>query len=88
MKKTIKLKYVGTFEGFDVRHNLIYDILVNSGYDVQITEDADYVICDVFGENPYEYCNYPQVRIMYNGENFIPDLNLIDYTICSYPISF
>lgn len=86
--KTIKLKYVGTFEGFNEKQNLIYDILVGKGYDVQICEDADYVICDVFGENPYEFCKYPQVRIMYNGENFIPDFNLIDYAICPYPVQF
>ncbi|MDD5864105.1 MAG: glycosyltransferase family 10 [Firmicutes bacterium] len=85
--KTVKLNYVGVFDGFNPKQNLVYDILKGNGYDVQISDDPDYIICDVFGENPYEWCKYPQVRIMYNGENFIPDLNLIDYAICTYPIS-
>lgn len=86
--KTVKINYVGTFPGYDCEHNLIYDILKNRGYDVQIVDDPDYIICDVFGENRYDYCKYPQVRIMYNAENYIPDFNLIDYAICSYPIQF
>ncbi len=51
-----------------------------------MTDDADYIICSIFGP-VYEYCKYPQIRIMYEGENYIPDLNLIDYEICNYPIS-
>ena len=86
--KTVKINYCGTFSGYDPHQNLIYDILKGHHYDVQISEDPDYLICDVFGENPYEYCKHPQVRIMYNSENYIPDFNLIDYAICSYPIQF
>ena len=86
--KTVKINYSGTFTGYDPHQNLIYDILKGRGFDVQIVDDPDYLICDVFGENPYEYCKHPQVRIMYNSENYIPDFNLIDYAICSYPIQF
>lgn len=86
--KTVKLNYVGVGSYFDKEQNLIYDILKNNGYDVQITEDPDYLICDAFTENPYEYCGHPQVRIMYSGENYIPDFNLIDYAISPYPIAF
>ena len=88
MKKTIKLNYSGVQNGFDIKQNLIYDILVLNGYDVEISNEPEYLICDVFGENPYEYCGTPQVRIMYSGENIIPDFNLIDYSICPYPIAF
>lgn len=87
--KTIKLNYAGiNHDGFNKEQNLIYDILKNNGYDVQICDDADYLICDFFGENPYSYCGTPQVRIMYSSENLIPDFNLIDYSICPYPIQF
>ena len=86
--KTVKLNYIGVGSYFDKEQNLIYDILKNNGYDVQIVEDPDYLICDAFTENPYEYCGHPQVRIMYSGENYIPDFNLIDYAISPYPITF
>ena len=87
--KTVKLNYAGINEAeFNKEQNLIYDVLKNHGYDVQICEDPDYLVCDFSGENPYSYCGTPQVRIMYSGENMIPDFNLIDYAICPYPIRF
>lgn len=88
MKKTIKLNYAGIAEDFNKEQNLIYDILKINGYDVQIVEDPDYLICDFSGGSRYEYCGTPQVRIMYSGENYIPDFNLIDYAISPYPIAF
>lgn len=86
--KIIRLNYVGMGDDFDKTQNLIYDLLVIQGYDVRITEDPDYLICNFSQDNPYPYCGRPQVRIMHSGENYIPDFNLIDYSICPYPISF
>lgn len=86
--KTIKLNYAGIGEDFDKEQNLIYDILKINGYDVQIVEDPDYLICDFSSENRYAYCGTTPVRIMYSGENYIPDFNLIDYAISPYPIAF
>ena len=86
--KTVKLNYIGVGSYFNKEQNLIYDILKGKGYDVQITDDPDYLFCDSFTENPYEYCGHPQVRIMYSGENYIPDFNLIDYAISPYPVQF
>lgn len=84
--KTVKVKFIGTYPGFKPEQNRIYAIL-KKYYDVQITDDADYVLCDIFGD-PYEYCKYDQIRIMYVGENYTPDFNLVDYAISRYPISF
>lgn len=86
--KTIKLNYCGVGEDFDKTQNLLYDVLRLQGYDVQITQDPDYLLCEFSGDNPYPYCGTSQVRIMYSAENYIPDFNLIDYAICPYPISF
>lgn len=87
MKKKIKIKLVGFFEGFDPKINTVMQVL-NNLYDVEIDEkNPDYIICSVFG-TPYEYCKYPQIRIMISGENYIPDFNLVDYGISSYPLTF
>lgn len=86
--KTVKINYAHVEDYFDKEQNLIYDILKNHGYDVQISDEPDYIICDALGAEYYEYCKYPQVRIMCSGENYIPDFNLIDYSICPYPIRF
>lgn len=85
--KTIKIKFVGVCPGFEPDWMYLYHIITKY-YNVQIVEDdPDYVICDAF-EPFYEYCHYPQVRIMVNGENYVPDFNLVDYAISRYPITF
>lgn len=85
--KTIKIKFVGFWQGFNVEKNLLVDC-IRKNFDIQIVENnPDYIICSVFN-NAFEYCNYPQIRIMLSGENYVPDFNLIDYAISSYPISF
>ncbi len=87
--KSVKLNYVGMGDEFNPKQNLIYDILINNGYQVEISDEPDYMICgfcDV--DDPYRYCSANQVRIMYSGENYVPDFNLIDYAISPYPVSF
>ncbi len=84
--KTVKIKFVGYWKGFDYERTVLYKILCKH-YNVDVSESPDYVICSCFGD-PYEYCKYPQVRIMYVGENYIPDFNLVDYGICNYPVTF
>ena len=86
MKDVKKIKFVGYWKDFDYSKQLIYQILTKH-FDVKIVDDPDYVICNIFA-HPYEYCRYPQVRIMNVSENYIPDFNLIDYAICSYPIQY
>lgn len=86
--KTVKIKFVGKWEGITPEDNTVCYWLKKNGYDVQVAEDADYIICDVFGPQLYDYCKYPQVRIFECGENFTPDFNLVDYAICRYPIRF
>lgn len=84
--RSVKLKYVGFWDDMDPKQEFIYRIL-SKHYRVEICEDADYIICGCFGR-PYDYCKYPQVRIMMVGENYVPDFNLVDYAICRYPIDF
>lgn len=86
--KTVKLKFVGKWADLKPEDNLVYHWLTQNGYDVQFTDDPDYIVCDIFGDPKYEYCRYPQVRIMDNGENYIPDFNVVDYAICRYPIRY
>ncbi len=84
--KTVKIKFVGFWESFNPEQNIIYQIL-KKYYNVEVVDDPDYIICSIFGV-PYEYCKYPQVRIMYSGENYVPDFNLVDYALCPYPVKF
>ena len=44
--KSVKLNYCGMGDDFDETQNLIYDILKLQGFDVQISDDPDYLICN------------------------------------------
>jgi hypothetical protein len=82
--RTIKMKFVNFWLDFDIENDYIYKA-VEKNYVVDRTKDADYIMCSVFGEC-YDYINYPQIRIMYSGENYIPDFNLVDYAVSRYPL--
>lgn len=85
--RQIKVKFVDFWADFVPEESHLYRMLARH-YDVQIVqEDPDYVFCSVFGP-PFTSCTYPQVRILYSGENFVPDFNWVDYAISSYPITF
>ena len=83
--KKVKVKFVSFWPGFEPEEFFITKIL-RKYYDVEITEDADYVICS--GSGFYEYLGSRQVRIMFSGENYIPDFNYIDYAFSVYPVVF
>lgn len=92
--KTIRIKFVGF--GFEVKkENSIIIELLSKHFNVVLSDTPDYVFCSLFSNNQafskgllHGYCRYPQVRIMVEGENFVPDFNLADYAISSYPIHF
>ena len=85
--KTVKIKFVGMGYGFQPEWMEVYNVMKRH-YDVQIVEDdPDYILCDAY-EPFYEYAQYPQVRILVNGENYVPDFNLVDYSVSRYPITF
>lgn len=84
--KTIKIKYVGYWDSYEYERTLLYNIL-KKHYHVELSDNPDYVICGIFGKL-YDYCQYPQIRILDCGENYIPDFNLVDYAISRYPFNF
>lgn len=96
-KKKIRVKCVGLSarDGFDHDDNFILDIL-KKHYDVEICDDPDYVICGVIykhgsfvvGHYNEYILDYPCVRILVEGENLVPDYNLVDYSICQYPVKY
>ena len=97
-KKTIKINFTGLSgrnNGFDSNDNVIVDIL-NRHYDVEVCDDPDYLFCGVIYPHGAfvlgMYDNYilesDKIRIMIEGENYVPDYNLVDYSICQYPIKY
>lgn len=83
--KAIKIKYVGFWDDLEPEKEFL-TLLLRKHYQVTFSDDPDYVICSGFGF--YDYLDYPQVRILYSGENYIPDFNFVDYALSVYPIDF
>ena len=77
MRKTIKLKFIDFFSGFDKEQNEFLDVL-QEYYPVVQCDDPDYVIYSGFG---YEHLKYDCIRIFFTGECQTPDFNECDYAI-------
>ncbi len=97
MKKKIRINFTGLSirTNFDPYNNPILDIL-KKHYDVEVCENPDFIICGVLYPGGYwsngvfnKYVlDYPCVRVMIEGENYVPDYNLVDYSISPYPINY
>ncbi|WP_259301093.1 glycosyltransferase family 10 domain-containing protein [Bacteroides fragilis] len=76
MKKNY-LKFVDFWDGFDTISNFIVDAL-SIQYEVVLSNEPDYLFYSCFGTSHLEYdC----IKIMFIGENIVPDFNVCDYAI-------
>ena len=79
--KAVRISTRNYWPGYDPNNSIIVKILKKHGYEVQLCDakDADYLIVSCYKEY-YQYLEAgSQVRIMYSGENYVPDFNLVDY---------
>ena len=77
MKKHIRIKFVDFWDDFVPENNLFYQLL-SEHYDVELSDNPEYLFCSVFGD---EHLRYDCVKIFYTGENQCADFNLYDYAI-------
>lgn len=75
--KKIKVKFVDNCSDLRDKDNYLYPYL-SEMYDVEISDEPDYLICSVFG---HEHIKYDCVKIVFIGENLVPDFNYYDYSI-------
>jgi hypothetical protein len=91
MKKKIKLAFSDFWEGFDYNptgkenstipsksSNFFYCML-SEVFDIEISNNPDYLIYSVFGNNHYSYKNCK--KIFFTGESIRPNLSYCDYAI-------
>lgn len=76
-----KIKYVDFFKGFNPNNSLLPQTINSIGYETELSDNPDYLICGVFGHEAlnkkYDNC----IKIFFTGENICPDFNLYDYAI-------
>lgn len=83
--KTIRIKYVDVWQGFDPETYYITQI-IKKHFDVVFSEEPDYVLYSCFGHEHLKYTDC--IKICFLGENLCPDFNLCDYAIALEDISF
>lgn len=79
MKKTIKIDFTDWWGGFDKTNNYFYNLLKEE-FDVQISNQPDFLFFSVFGNS---HQNYKCQKIFYTGENIQPPLGY-----CQWSFSF
>ena len=79
MKKTIRIKICDFDPNNPFSYGLFFLKILKKYYDVQLSENPDYVFSH---ESTTTYLKYPNaIRILYTGENIHPNFNLYDYAI-------
>lgn len=75
--KSLKIKFVDFWGDFNPRFNFIINTL-KKNYEVILSDSPDYLFFSTFG---YSHLEYDCVKIMFVGENIVPDFNLCDYAL-------
>lgn len=77
-KKKIKIAFCDVYPGFDLKHNIFYDIL-NKYYEVEFSDNPDFLFYSCFGNEFRKYQNC--VKIFFTAEDIIPNFNECDYAL-------
>lgn len=85
-KKTIKIKYVDFWPNNFDQETFKFTQILRKYYNVEFSDNPDYVFCSCFGHKHFKYDNC--VKILFLGENIIPDFNLYDYALGFHFIDF
>ena len=81
-RPTIRLQFVGFWDGFDPHDNFFTRLLVRR-YQLELCDDPDFVIFSYVGKRRRDYRHWNCVRIFYTGENIEPD-----WSACDWGLSF
>jgi len=76
MKQKIKIDFCDFWGGFNKTDNYFYNLLKEE-FDVEISNNPDYLFFSVFGNN---HRNYNCTKVFYTGENVAPPLVECDWS--------
>lgn len=75
----MKTLHIQIVDWWDNNHKNNYFLkFLSQYYDVKISKDPDYILCSSFG---YDHIKYDCVKILFLGENIVPDFNFYDYAM-------
>ncbi len=82
--KKIKINFTDFWEDYDKENNIITRLL-RERYDVEITDQPEYLIYGCFD---FTHLAFDGVKIFYTGEDISPDFNFCDYALGFDRITF
>jgi len=87
MNKTIKIGACDFWPGFQLRHSIFYDVIVQCGYSPVIdNNDPDILFYSVFSNNHVRYTR--PIKIWFSGENWsLPNFNQCHFALSGYYIN-
>jgi hypothetical protein len=80
----IRINFCDFWPGFETSNFFLK--FLERHFDVQISEDPDYLFFSVYGNKHLNYGNC--IKILYTGENLVPDFNLSDYAMGFHYLEF
>ena len=81
MKRKIKIDFSDFWSGYDKTNNYFYNLLKEE-FDVEISNNPDYLFFSLFGQN---HMRYNCKKIFYTGENIAPPIGYCDYSFSFEP---
>jgi len=78
MRSKIKLDFSDFWQGFNKIDNYFYN-LISEDYDIEISDNPDFLIYSLFGNN---HRKYNCTKIFFSGENIGPNFNECNYSMC------
>ncbi len=85
MRKIVKIKFVDFWKNFNPEENYFFHFL-SKHFDVVLSDNPDYCFFSVYGYDHLKYKNC--VKILFTGENMVPDFNFCDYALGFHFIDF
>lgn len=86
MDKTIRIRFVDFYHGFQLSNFWLYKWLESRGYTIDQISYPDYIVFSGFGDEHLQYNDC--VKIFWTGECQTPDFNFTDYAIGFDLLSF
>lgn len=73
----IKLNFCDMYDGFAIDDSVLARYVLEA-FDCEISDNPDYLIVGPYG---HKHLKYNCIKILYTGENNVPDFNIFDYAI-------
>lgn len=80
LKRHIKIKFIDFWPEFKPEESIFYQVLAEK-YDVELSDDAEYIFYSVFGDSILYEADGKAIKICYIGENEHPNFNICDYAM-------